>query len=92
MLTLEEVLVSPWFFIFHKITCNLTLIKKFIYLIFWYMYTCSFIGVEKYIFVGKIISKVIQFFFKDVIIDIEFHFKLVNNYFELYEKSNKNYI
>ena len=56
------------------------------------MYTCSFVGVEKYIFVGKVTSKVIQFLFKYVIISIEFHFKLVSNYFELYEKSNENYI
>ena len=56
------------------------------------MYTCFFIGVEKYIFVGNVTSKVIQFLFKDVIISIKFHFKLVSNYFELYEKSNENYI
>ena len=55
------------------------------------MYTCSF-GVEKYLFVEKVTKKVIQFLFKDVIISIKFHFKLVNNYFELYEKSNENYI
>ena len=56
------------------------------------MYTCSFVRVEKYIFVGKVISKVIQFLFKDIIISIEFHFKLLSNYFELYEMSNENYI
>ena len=56
------------------------------------MYTCSFIRVKKYIFVGKFTSKVIQFVSTDVIISVEFHFKLVSNYFELYEKSNENYI
>ena len=53
------------------------------------MYTCSFIGVEKYIYFLKVNSKVIQFLSKDVIISIEFHFKLVSNYFELYKKSNE---
>ena len=56
------------------------------------MYTCSFIGLGKDIFVGKVTSKVIQFLSKDIIISIEFHFKLVSNYFELYEKSNEKYI
>ena len=55
------------------------------------MYNCSFIRIKKDIFVVKVTSKVIQFLFKDVIISIEFHFKLVSKYFELYEKSNENY-
>ena len=55
------------------------------------MYNYSFITVNKDIFVVKVISKVIQFLFKQVIISIDFHFKLVSNYFELYEKSNENY-
>ena len=50
------------------------------------MYTCSFIAVKKDIFVGKVTNKVIQFLLKDVIISIEFYFKLVSNYFELCEK------
>ena len=41
---------------------------------------------------GKLLVKLFNFFFKYVIISIEFHFKLVSNYFELYEKSNQNYI
>ena len=60
-------------------------------LFFLYMYTCSSIGVKNDIFVGKFTRKVIQFLFKDVIISIELNFKLMNNYFELYEKSNENY-
>ena len=56
------------------------------------MYTCSFIGVEKNIFVGNVTSKVIQFPFKYVIISIKFHFKLVSNYFEFYEKNNEKII
>ena len=56
------------------------------------MYTYSFVEVEKYIFVEKVTSKVIQFLFKYVIISTEFHLKLVSNYFELYEKSNENYM
>ena len=56
------------------------------------MYTCSSIGVKNDIFVGKVTSKVIQFLFKNVIISIELNFKLMNNYFELCEKSNENYI
>ena len=50
------------------------------------MYTYFFIGVEKDIFIGKVTSKVIQFLLKYVIISIEFHFKLMSNYFELYKK------
>ena len=56
------------------------------------MYTCFSIGIEKYIFVGKVTRKVIQFLSKDVIINTEFHFKLISNYFKLCEKSNENYI
>ena len=53
---------------------------------FLYMYTYFFIEVEKDIFIGKVTSKVIQFLLKYVIISIEFHFKLMSNYFELYKK------
>ena len=56
------------------------------------MYICSFVGVGKYIFFWKVTSKDIQLLFKYVIISIEFLFKLMNNYFELYEKSSENYI
>ena len=40
----------------------LLLLRNLHTLIFWYIYTCSFVEVEKYIFVGKVISKVIHFF------------------------------
>ena len=83
-------IVLPCFFFILSVI--LLLLRNLHTLFFYYMYTCSFIGVEKYIFVEKVTSKVIQFISKDVIISIEFHFKLVNNYFELYEKSNENFI
>ena len=63
----------------------LLLLRNLRTLFFWFMYTYSFLEVEKYIFVVKVTSKVIQFLFKNIIISIEFYFKLLSNYSELYE-------
>ena len=77
-------IVLPCFFFILLVI--LLLLRNLHILFFWYMYTCSFIGVEKYIFVWKVTSKVIDFISKNVIINIKFYFELLSNYFELYEK------
>ena len=84
-----NIIFALFFFILLVI---LLLLRNLHTLFLLYMYLCSFVGVEKYIYFGKVTSKVIQFLFKYVIISFEFHFKLMNNYFDLYEKSNENYI